>query len=239
MPASGAVGSCPTPPTAGQASPRLRGSRDTAHKVRVLLAHHPQELPAALAPGWAMWDMGTRTVECCRPGPSGSVPSGTPRCQGCWGGTSRGGQGSCPAASFAPRARSESGVDVGRSGCLQSFTWMLLRGAGRKHEPCLVGPLGLFQLPWLCACHVAGVELLETTWDGQEPPWPLKPREGCPRKDTSTLSCRAVSPWLQVLPSLFRAGFKSVFYCKMSHSSRKPVSETGCSHTHHRERTST
>ena len=95
------------------------------------------------------------------------------------------------------------------------------------------------QLPWLCACHVAGVELLETTWDGQEPPWPLKPREGCPRKDTSTLSCRAVSPWLQVLPSLFRAGFKSVFYCKMSHSYRKPVSETGCSHTHHRERTST
>lgn len=47
-------------------------------------------------------------------------------------------------------------------------------GARRKYEPCLVGPLGLFQLPWLCACHVAWVDLLQTTWDGQEPPCPLE-----------------------------------------------------------------
>lgn len=162
VPASGAAGSCPMPPMAGRASPRLRGSRDMAHKVRVLPARQPQELPAALAPGWAMWDTGARTGEHPRPGPSGSVPSATPRRQGCWGGTFRGGQGSCPAASFAPRASTEAGVDVGGSECLQSST-CILREAGRKHEPCLMGPLGLFQLPWLWACHVAWVDLLQTT----------------------------------------------------------------------------
>lgn len=35
VPASGAVGSCPVLPMAGQASPHPRGSKDTAHKVRL------------------------------------------------------------------------------------------------------------------------------------------------------------------------------------------------------------
>lgn len=38
VPASGAAGSSPMPPTAGQASPHPRGSKDTARKVRLLTA---------------------------------------------------------------------------------------------------------------------------------------------------------------------------------------------------------
>lgn len=82
MPASGAVGSRPNAANGWAGQPRLRGSRDTAHKVRVLLAHHPQELPAALAPGWAMWDTGARTVEVVARAKWGLSPLAPPGARG-------------------------------------------------------------------------------------------------------------------------------------------------------------
>lgn len=171
MPASGA-GSCLTPLTAGQASPRLRGSRDTAHKVRVLLAHHPQELPAALAPGWAMWDTGARTVECCRPGPSGSVPSGTPRCQGCWGGTLQGRSGIMPSSQLAPRARSESGSGRAGQAVFRASLGCSSEEQGGNMSSAFVGPLGLFQL--LALRYIAGVGFRRPLGMARSPIWPFK-----------------------------------------------------------------
>lgn len=51
VPASGGAGSCPTLPMAGQASPRPRGSKDTARKVRPRHKYLWENSPSQTRPG--------------------------------------------------------------------------------------------------------------------------------------------------------------------------------------------